>query len=243
MALPTTLHPLRRASGSATYTSPTSHLTILSAVNFPLEVPRRSDEIPTSLLIEVNVRPHDGVGMVKERHLEELVRKTLHAIVLVEDYPRCLMQVGLQVLRAERATEEGSSITDGYLGVLCGLLNAASLGALDAAVGMREVFVAVLIGVSRSGEVTAEPGMKDRSSCTSLHLFCFGGKSGLLLSESEGRFNMEEWERAEDLAKQVCLGSGSDTEMNGSVAGQSLLQSVRGKLEQSVVMDQRWRGG
>jgi exosome complex component RRP46 len=243
MALPTALHPLHRASGSATYTSPTSHLTILSAVNFPLEVPRRSDELPTSLLIEVNVRPHDGVGMVKERHLEELVRKTLQAVVLVEDYPRCLMQVGLQVLRAERATEEGNSVADGYLGVLCGLLNAASFGALDAAVGMREVFVAVLIGVGRSGEVVAEPGMKDRSTCKSMHLFCFGGKSGLLLSESEGRFNMEDWEKAHGLAQQVCLGAGSDVEMNGSSTGQTLLQGVRGRIEQRVGMDQRWRGG
>lgn len=243
MALPTTLHPLHRASGSATYTSPASNLTILSAVNFPLEVPRRSDELPTSLLIEVNVRPHDGVGMVKERHLEELVRKTLQAVVLVEDYPRCLMQVGLQVLRAERTAEEGSSVSDGYQGVLCGLLNATSLGALDAAVGMKEVFVAVLVGVKRTGEVVTEPGMKDRSSCRSLHVFCFGGKSGLLLCESEGRFDMDEWEKAQTSAKQICLGLGSDVEMNGSLTGQTLLQSVRGKLEQRVVTDQRWRGG
>lgn len=243
MALSTALHPLHRASGSATYTSPRTHLTILSAVNFPLEVPRRSEELPTSLLIEVNVRPHEGVGMVKERHLEELVRKTLHAVVLVEDYPRCLMQVGIQIMRAERATEEGSSIADGYLGVLCGLLNATSLGALDAAVGMREVFVAVLIGANSTGELIAEPGMQDRSSCKSLHLFCFGGKSGLLLSESEGRFNIEEWEKAQALAKQLCLGSGSNVGMNGSATQQTLLQGVRGKLERRVVMDQRWRGG
>ena len=243
MALPSTLHPLHRASGSATYTSPSSNLTILSAVNFPLEVPRRSDELPTSLLIDVNVRPHDGVGMVKERHLEELVKRTLQAVVLVEDYPRCLMQVGLQILRAERTAEEGFSVSDGYLGVLCGLLNAASLGALDAAVGMREVFVAVLIGVGRDGEVVAEPQVKDMGRCRSRHVFCFGGKSGLLLSESEGRFNIDEWEKAQAMAMQICLGSGSDVEMNGSDARQSLLQGVREKLQQRVEMDQRWRGG
>ena len=243
MALPTTLHPLHRASGSATYTSSTSNLTILGVVNFPLEVPRRSDEIPTELLIEVNVRPHDGIGMVKERHLEELVRKTLQAVVLIEDHPRCLLQVGLQILRAERTAEEGSSVTDGYLGTLCGLLNAAGLGVLDAAVGMREVFVAVFVGVSAEGTVLVEPRMRDRGSCRSLHAFCFGGKGGLLLAESEGRFNLGEWEQAQAVAKKVCLGSGPDAEMNGTTTRQILLQGVRGKLEERIAMDQRWRGG
>ena len=243
MALSTTLHPLKRASGSATYASPYSNLTILSAVNYPLEVARRSDEIPMALLIEVNVRPHDGIGMVKERHLEELVRKTLQAVVLVEDYPRCLMQVGLQVLRAERTAEEGSGVEDGYLGVLCGLLNAASLGVVDAAVGMREVFVAVLIGVSKEGKIVVEPTIKDRGSCKSLHVFCFGGKGKVILSESEGSFNLGEGELAQSAAKQVCLGSGPDVEMNGNSTGQTLLQGFRAKLEQRVAMDQRWRGG
>ena len=243
MALPTTLHPLHRASGSATYTSPSSNLTILSAVNTPLEVSRRSDELPTSLLIEVNVRPHDGVGMVKERHLEELVRKTLQTVVLVEEYPRYLMQVGLQILRAERTAEEGSSVEDGYLGVLCGLLNAASLGVLDAAVAMKEVFVAILLGVSKDGKIAVEPTMRDRGACSSLHVFCFGGKGSLLLSESEGRFGIDEWEKVQAVAKEACLGSGLDVEMNGKAARQTLLQGVRAKLENRIALDQRWRAG
>lgn len=243
MAFPITLHPLDRASGSATYTSPSSKLTILSAVNGPLEVPRRSDELPTSLLMGVNIRPHDGVAMVQERHLEELVRKTLQAVVLVKDYPRHLLQVVLQILRAERTAEEGSSVGDGYLGVLCGLLNAASLGVLDAAVGMKEVFVASLVGVSKDGKVVAEPGMQDRSVCRSLHVFCFGGKGGLLLSESEGRFSIHEWEKAMAVAREACLGSSLDVEMNGKTMRQTLLQGVRTKLENRIAMDHTWRAG
>jgi hypothetical protein len=108
---------------------------------------------------------------------------------------------------------------------------------------MREVFVAVLIGADRTGELISEPEMYERSSCKSLHLFCFGGKSGLLLSESEGRFNIEDWEKAQALAQQICLGSGTNVGINGSATEQTLLQSVRAKIEQRVAMDQRWRGG
>jgi exosome complex component RRP46 len=98
MAIKTSLHPLNRADGSAIYTSPNGY-TILAAVNGPVEVQRR-DELPEEAHIEVNVRPHDGVGQVKERHLEVLITNTLRDVVFIQMFPRQMVQLTLQILRA-----------------------------------------------------------------------------------------------------------------------------------------------
>lgn len=90
------LHSLSRADGSVTY----SHLnkyTILAGVNGPVEVQRR-DELPEECHIEVNVRPHNGVGQVKERHLEKIVGDTLRGVVLTEMFPRQMVQVTMQIM-------------------------------------------------------------------------------------------------------------------------------------------------
>ena len=97
MAIAPTLHPLNRANGSATYNSPNGY-TVLAAVNGPLEVPRR-EELLQEAFIEVHVRPTDGPGGVKERLLETIITKTLHDVVLVECFPRQMIQLTLQILR------------------------------------------------------------------------------------------------------------------------------------------------
>jgi ribonuclease PH len=97
MAIQTSLHPLNHADGSAAYNSPNGY-SILAAVNGPVEVQRR-DELPDEAHIEVNVRPHDGVGQVKERHLELLIANTLHDVIYTEMFPRQMVQLTLQILK------------------------------------------------------------------------------------------------------------------------------------------------
>lgn len=55
----TTLSPLNRADGSATYAK--NGYTVIAAVNGPIEVQRR-DELPEEAAIDVTVRPATGVG-------------------------------------------------------------------------------------------------------------------------------------------------------------------------------------
>ena len=97
MAIQTSLHPLHRAHGSAMYTSPNGY-SVLAAVNGPVEVQRR-DELPEEAHIEVNVRPQDGVGQVKERHLELIIANTLRDVVYVQMFPRQMVQLTFQILK------------------------------------------------------------------------------------------------------------------------------------------------
>lgn len=119
MATQTSLHPLHRADGSATYISPNGYL-VLGAVNGPVEVQRR-DELPEDAHIEVNVRPHDGIGQVKERHLEAIVSNTLRDVVFLHMFPRQMVQLTLQILKVPvddhgigRTNPQAESVGFGY---------------------------------------------------------------------------------------------------------------------------------
>jgi exosome complex component RRP46 len=255
MTISIALHPLTRADGSATYTHAPTNTTILCGVNFPVEAPARSS-LPEECYVEVNVRPHNGVGQVKERHLEYLVADTLRSVVLLENYPRMMLQVTLQVVsqgRDEQATGGGSGgggQGESYLPVLSGLVNAAVAGCLDAGVGMRATAMATTVAVMKgTTEMRVDPGVKDIKGARSLHVLGFSSVGDTVLVESEGNFTFEEWETVEELARRACLAGASkngDMKMqNGEIeeGGQSVLDVLRGAVEVKVMAEERWRDG
>jgi exosome complex component RRP46 len=258
-----TLRTLANADGSATYTVPHQGFKMIAGVNYPVEVPYRSDEIPESTYIEVNLRPHNGVGMVKERHVEELIKRTLHVIVLGEQTPRTMLQVTLQVVSVDIDESLPGGVKGGgqgetYLGVLSSALNAAVLGCLDAGVQMKNVAGATLIGLSRKdGQVVINPGVLQRKKCSSLHVFAFDKDGSSLLIESEGRFDLNGLEQAEQAARLAVLGhvvdsaNGSQTNkqqhgdvpMNGTDnnSGIPVMDVIRKAMDARVIKDESWR--
>lgn len=204
------LHTLETADGSATVIAPDGHQTIIAGVNYPTEVPYRSDELPESTFIEVNLRPHNGVGMVKERHIESIIKRILQSLVRLEDTPRTMLQVTLQITNVETdeylpggVKEGGQSET--YLPTLTNAFNATILGCLDAAVQMKAIAAAVLVGVTRDNTLVQHPRVIDRKKCKSFHVFAFSSTGQTILMESQGQFKMEDWTRAHELAQRLVL--------------------------------------
>ena len=231
------LHSLRNADGSATYTAPNNTHTIIAGVNYPVEVPYRSDEIPDSSLIEVNLRPHNGVAMVMERHVEFLVKQTLQSIIRLEATPRMMLQVTLQVASSETDEDLPGGIKEGgqgetYLPVLASAFNAAVLSCLDGAVQMKQMAGAVLIGIKQDGTLVESPKVAERKKCKSLHVFAITGSGDTILMQSEEPFAMEEWTSAQELARRLVVDTG-DT---------SLLSVMRRAVEAGVTSKQRWKG-
>jgi exosome complex component RRP46 len=231
------LHPLHNADGSATYTGPNDTHTIIAGINYPVEVPYRSDEIPDSTFIEVNLRPHNGVAMVKERHVESLVKQTLQSIVRIEETPRMMLQVTLQVASAETDEDLPGGIKGGgqgetYLPVLASALNAALLACLDGAVKMKQTAGAALIGIKQDGTPVENPRAAERKKCKSLHVFALTGSGEVILMQSEGAFSLEEWTGAQELGRRLVVDMG-DT---------SLLGVMRRAVEAGAKAKQRWRG-
>ena len=132
----TVLNPLSRSDGSATYSH--AGYSIACGINGPIEV-QRKDELPEEATIDVAVRPAYGVGGIfpspslftigslklilffctgiRERWFEDITRKTLRRVILVEAHPRTLVQVTLQVIATPREDD-----------VLGGLAQADSVG-------------------------------------------------------------------------------------------------------------------
>ena len=258
-----TLRTLAHADGSATYSDPNSNYKIVAGVNYPVEVPYRSDEMPESTYIEVNLRPHNGVGMVKERHVEDLIKRTLHAIVLGEQTPRTMLQITLQVVSVQTDESLPGGVKGGgqgetYLDLLSFALNAAILGCLDAGVEMKTVACATVIGInSIEGKAVIQPGILQRKKCSSLHVFAFDKDGKTLLLENEGRFGMDGLKQAEQAGRLAVLGHRAnnastsdahqqqpgDVTMNGHDNNPVIpvMHVMRAAMEARVIKDESWR--
>lgn len=243
------LHTLHSSDGSATYTSPTNSHTLICGVNYPLELPYRSKELPEDTYIEVNLRPHNGVGQVKERHIEQLVKSVLQSIIRGEETPRCYLQCTIQVTQVEEDESlpggtKGEGQGGSYLEVLAGAVNTAVLGCLDGGVQMIGIAGACVVAAGRKGEMIVWPGLKLRKSARSLHVFAFGRKGECLLCESEGDFAIEEWMEAEELAREAVVGrrgcDDEDEQMEEETVSRSLFDEVRSAVEARVSRDKRW---
>lgn len=225
------LGTLQNADGSASYRDGLHSVTV--GVNYPVEVPYRSDEIPESTLIEVNLRPINGTAMVKERHVEQLVKRTLQTITRLEAAPRMMLQVTIQITGTEIDETLPGGIKEGgqgetYLPVLASALNAAVAGCLNAGVQMQQIAGAVLIGIGKDGTCLVNPRVQDRKRCRSLHVFALDGTGDVILVESEGAFKMDDLSRGIDQARELVLGQGNgDTDLG-------LLAQLRRKIEETA---------
>ncbi|TAQ90733.1 hypothetical protein B7494_g949 [Chlorociboria aeruginascens] len=117
------LSHLHRTDGSATFSQ--NGYTVIGSVNGPIEVQRR-DELPEEAAVDVIVRPAAGIGGVsylltataatnlypgtRERHLEAILQSTFRQIILIQNFPRTLIQITLQITSTPEDTTSGSKL-------------------------------------------------------------------------------------------------------------------------------------
>ncbi|PNS16631.1 Exosome complex component RRP46 [Sphaceloma murrayae] len=274
MTLPeASLGTLHRADGSATYSN--AGYSVICAVNGPIEVQRR-DEIPDEAAIEVNIRPSIGVGGPRERHLETLLHSTFRHIILAHLHPRTLIQITLQILSLPE--DESDLRSSAHIHLLPALLNTASLALLHASIPLSTTLSSTTIAVPHSASdkphsaPVLDPSPSQVRQAKSVHVFAFSSSGEILLAESEGTFDVDEWEGVEVRAREACLGAGAeespgaeeeeegegmevDGEEDGGVSlgvdvgkasaaveAKGLLGVVRKVVEDRVVEGEKWRG-
>ncbi|KAF2646186.1 hypothetical protein P280DRAFT_464426 [Massarina eburnea CBS 473.64] len=244
MAPEATLSHLHRADGSATYSH--NGYCIIGAVNGPVEVMRR-DELPEEATIEVNVRPAAGVGSPKERHLEMLLHNTLRGIILTRSIPRTLVQITLQVRSLPE--EETSCGVSPSLIILPHLLHTALLALLSASIPLSTILTSTLIAIPANSSPLTSPTAPDllrAKPIRSAHVFAFSADGKMLLNESDGTFNFEEWDEAAETAEQVCcrdeggVGLGEGMEVDGQEGG-NLDVWLREVVNKKVQWETRWK--
>ena len=126
------LSTLPNSDGSATFTY--AGYAVTAAVNGPIEAPRR-DENPFEALVDVVVRPAAGVGGKKpvtprlppliftdlttagtaERLLENILQAALRQLIPVRNFPRCMIQVTLQIMQKPENAYENTKLVQASL--------------------------------------------------------------------------------------------------------------------------------
>ncbi|KAI1764793.1 hypothetical protein GGR53DRAFT_466038 [Hypoxylon sp. FL1150] len=241
------LSHLQNADGSATFSY--AGYTVVGAVNGPIEV-QRKDEIPEEAAVDVIVRPAAGVGGTRERHLESLIQSTLRQIILVENFPRTLIQIILQVTTAPENEYVNAKVVQASsnLAILPALLQTAVLSLLSAALPLTATLTSTSLAIVSDGQSTKtvlNPSPREIEVSQSFHVFAFTSHDELILVESEGGFTTKEWDDVFAVAQRQCCSSvaaDGDTFMDGdSVAGTDLRQFTRSTLEEKIVSDLHWK--
>ncbi|CAN8098857.1 unnamed protein product [Discula destructiva] len=243
------LSPLPKADGSATYSY--AGYTITASVNGPIEAPRK-DEDPYEAVVDVLVRPASGVGGTRERHLESLLSQSLRQLILVKNFPRCLIQVVLQITAAPANEYVNTKLVQAStnLSIIPALLQTAVLALLSAAVPMRSTATSVMAAAltAEDGKITVvvDPSPRQVEQSRSVHAFAFTSHEELLLAESEGDFSLNEWDDVYATAKSICCKPPPDQEIDMVLGedqrlGPDLRQFVRTAAETKVAADLHWK--
>ncbi|KAK8181064.1 ribosomal protein S5 domain 2-type protein [Phyllosticta citribraziliensis] len=237
-----TLSDLHRADGSATFSQ--NGYSVIGAVNGPIEVLRR-DELPEEAAIEVNVRPASGVGSPKERHLENLIHSTLRQVILVRNHPRTLIQVTLQVLQVPEGDASDDKSRSSILSILPALLQASILALVSASIPLNTTFSSAIVAITPEGQTVTSRSVKQLTSASSTHVLAFSARGDLLVSESEGAFDMDAWDNAHDVAKRICTTTTTkaegDMELDLLSDHQSLHTVLKEVVNAKVLKEQAWK--
>ncbi|KAF4122434.1 exosome complex component RRP46 [Geosmithia morbida] len=236
---------LEKADGSATFSY--QGYSIISAVNGPIEAPRR-DENAFEALVDVNIRPAAGVGGTAERQLESILQSALRHVIPVRDFPRSMIQVTLQVVQTPENAYENTKVVQAQadLALIPALLHSAILGLLTAAVPLKTIATATLLAVPSSGDgagagaATIDPDPVQASQAKSVHVLGFTSDGELLLAESQGSFSPDEWREVLRTGEQVCCRK-KDTVMSDEPESTSIQDFIRSAMETKVAKDLHWK--
>ncbi|KAI9885697.1 MAG: Golgi mannosyltransferase complex subunit [Watsoniomyces obsoletus] len=246
---------LNRADGSATYSK--AGFTIIGAVNGPVEAQRR-DELAEEAVIEVTVRQASGFGGPDDRHLESTIHSTLRHIILVQNFPRMLIQVTLQVVEAPKDKvvdflDEGP--TESNLPLLHALLQTTMLAVQSAAIPLTTTFTSFLVANVMGFGIEMGPDVWEMEQICSLHVLGMTSDGKLLVDSAEGVWEFEVWELVIDAAKAECCPSAPHTKIieNGDYDGEmevdvkkeeeeeNMGQKMKDVVKREIQKEQKWK--
>ncbi|CAJ0546156.1 Ff.00g096290.m01.CDS01 [Fusarium sp. VM40] len=240
------LSHLAKADGSATFSY--GGYAVIAAVNGPVEAQRR-DENAFEALVDVIVRPAAGVGGTRERQLESIMQAALRQLIPVRDYPRCVIQITLQVAETPENAYVNAKLVQAQLNlpIIPALLHTAILGLLTAAIPLKTIGAATLLAIpeEEGKDIIVDPTAVDIDHAKSVHVLAFTSPDNLLLSESEGAFSPGEWAKVLEVGQRICCEHqqpGFDTAMSGDdIESKSMRQFIRSAMETKVAEDLYWK--
>ncbi|KUJ22723.1 uncharacterized protein LY89DRAFT_728842 [Mollisia scopiformis] len=244
------LSHLHRTDGSATFSQ--NGYTVIGAVNGPLEAGRR-EELPEEAVVDVIVRPAAGVAGTRERQLESILQSTLRQIILINNFPRSLIQVTLQITSTPENENAGSKLVQAAsnLPILPALLQTAILALLSASMPLTMTATSAFLALTSDGSarsIITNPTIVQCESADSVHVLAFTSHGDLLVAESEGSFSLQDWETVFKAAKSICCDD-SKTNVDHSVMQDGelgdekggMMNFVKSTLQTKITADLHWK--
>lgn len=115
--------------------------------------------------------------------------------------------------------------------------------ALPLSVTMTSVLLAVQ-GRGSSAQIIRNPTTPQIQKASSVHVFAFSSNRKLLVAESEGDFEMENWEEACNVAENACCGAEKDADAmqdQDDEPADSILRFVKTTVEEKIAGDLHWQ--
>lgn len=122
------------------------------------------------------------------------------------------------------------------------LLHAAQLALLSGAVAMKSVAAAAIVALPKGfpeSEAVVNPSPLAANEAVSLHLVGFSQQGALLLTESEGKFTVAEWEAAVEVGRHSC--QPKEASAMDETETPDMGQFLRSITEARLASDLSWR--
>lgn len=133
------------------------------------------------------------------------------------------------------------------IAVIPALLQASMLALLSSSIPLTMFLTSVSIAVDRQGNLIHNPPAAARQSAASFHVLAFSSTGDLLLAESEGKFPVDTWEKAFQMARSRCRfesmepGIVDDDVNMDSRPPLDLEGSLKSAIQKDVSKRQRWK--
>jgi exosome complex component RRP46 len=120
------------------------------------------------------------------------------------------------------------------------------LALLAAAMPLAMTMTSTILAIMEDGKVVQFPTIIEIQQAASVHVLAFTSRGELLVDESEGDFNLDDWNLIFEEAQRICCGAGAasgvDAVMDESRSGSGGLTGfLRSTLEAKVTTDLKWK--
>lgn len=120
------------------------------------------------------------------------------------------------------------------------------LALLSAAMPLAMTMTSTLLALMDDGKIIQYPTIREIQQATSVHVLAFTSHGELLVDESEGDFNIDDWDLIFEEAQRICCGTGEEADVDtmldeGEEGECELTGFLRSTLEEKVTSDLKWR--
>ena len=135
-----------------------------------------------------------------------------------------------------------------HLPILPALLQASMLALLSTSIPLTMVYTSALLAVDLNGTIIYEPSPKQIDTASSLHVLNISSNDRILVSESQGAFDLGTWESVVEEGIRICRGITKTKDRRDDVSMDSdenddLESMLRRVVGGKVTKDHKWKEG